>query len=190
MRGITDRYLQFSAGVSNVRDGLEFATAAGATDAPWTPAVGYDEFTVWASAFGSAAVPGAFRQVYNVGPFNIFQMIEEMSNGQSGALGRQVTLNLRSTTGGTLAATESVLAALESADLKGVVNLRGSGVRSGTGLSLSFRSDGTYRAGSVVLTRAQLIAEAAAGTTTLTLVGHQRSTVNAGTVQPRCGCWR
>ena len=184
MRGITDRFLQFSAGVSNVRDGLELAAAAGATDAPWSPAVGYDEFTVWAVAFGSAAVPGAFRQVYNVGPFDIFQMIEEMSNGQSGALGRQVTLNLRSTTGGNLAATESVLAALESADLRGLVNLRGSGIRNGTGLTLSFRSSGTYQGGGLVLTRAQLIAEAAAGTTTLTLVANQRSSVNAGTVQP------
>jgi hypothetical protein len=125
MRGITDRYLQFSAGVSNVRDGLELAAATGATDAPWSPEVGYDEFTVWAAAFGSAAVPGAFRQAYNTGPFDIFQMIEEMSNGQSGALGRQVTLNLRSTTGSNLAETQSLLAALESADLAGLVNLGG-----------------------------------------------------------------
>jgi hypothetical protein len=78
MRGITDRYLQFSAGVSNVRDGLELAAATGATDVPWSPAVGFDEFTVWAVAFGSAAIPGAFRSAYNVGPFDIFQMIEEM----------------------------------------------------------------------------------------------------------------
>jgi hypothetical protein len=35
-----------------------------------------------------------------------------------------------------------------------------------------------------VLTRAQLIAEAAAGTTTLTLVGQQRAPVTAATVQP------
>jgi hypothetical protein len=185
MRGITDRYLQFSAGVSNVRDALQAVTAVGATDAPWTPAVGYDEFTVWAAAFGSAAVPGAFRQAYNVGPFDIFQMIEEMSNGQSGAFGRQLTLNLRSTTGGNLAATNSVLAALESADLKGLVNLRGSGIRNGTVFTLSFRSNGTYQGGFLALTRAQLIAEVVAGTTTtLTLVGHQRSSVNAGTVQP------
>jgi hypothetical protein len=184
MRGITDRFLQFSAGVSNVRDGLELAAAAGATDVPWSVAVGYDELTVWAVAFGSASQPGAFRNAYNVGPFPIFQMIEEMSNGQSGALGRQLTLNLRSTTGDALADTESLLAVFETADLDGLVNLRGSGLRNGGNVTLSFRSDGTYQGGGLVLTRAQLLAEAAAGTTTLTLVAHQRSGVSAATVQP------
>ena len=184
MRGITDRYLQFSAGVSNVRDGLQLAAATGATDVPWSPAVGYDELTVWAVAFGSAAVPGAFRNAYNVGPFNIFEMIEEMSNGQSGALGREVTLNLRSTVGTRLAQTQALLGALETADLNGVANLKGDGFRNGVPVSLSFRSDSTYQGGGLVLTRAQLIAEAAAGTTTLTLVGDQRAGVNASTVQP------
>jgi YVTN family beta-propeller protein len=184
MRGITDRYLQFSGGVTNVRNGLEAAAATGATDAPWSPEIGYDEFTVWAAAFGSAAVPGAFRQAYNVGPFDIFQMIEEMSNGQSGALGRQVTLNLRSTSAGELAATQALLGALETADKRGVANLKGKGVRNGVGIELSFRSNDTYQGGGLSLTRAQLIAEAAAGTTVLTLTADQRSTVNAGTVQP------
>jgi hypothetical protein len=184
MRGITDRYLQFSAGVSNVRDGLQLAALAGASDVPWSPEVGYDELTVWAVAFGSASQPGAFRNAYNVGPFQIFQMIEEMSNGQSGALGRQLTLNLRSTTGSALADTEGVLAVLERADLDGLVNLRGSGLRNGSTVTLSFRSDGTYQGGGLVLTRAQLLAEAAAGTTTLTFVATQRSAVNAATVQP------
>jgi hypothetical protein len=184
MRGITDRYLQFSAGVSNVRDGLQLAAATGATDVPWSPAVGYDELTVWAVAFGSAAVPGAFRSVYGVGPFNIFEMIEEMSNGQSGAFGREVTLNLRSVVGSRLATTQALLGALETADLNGVANLKGDGFRNGTPISLSFRSDGTYQGNGLVLTRAQLITEAAAGTTTLTLVGNLRSPVTAGTVQP------
>jgi len=184
MRGITDRYLQFSAGVSNVRDLLQVASLGGATDVPWSVDVGYDELTVWAVAFGSEAQPGAFRSAYNVGPFDIFQMIEEMSLGQSGALGRQLTLNLRSTTGGALAATQAVLAALEAADLNGVVNLRGSGLRSGAAVTLSFRSNGTYQGGGLTLTRAQLLAEAAAGTTTLTLAAYQRAGVNAGTVQP------
>jgi hypothetical protein len=111
-------------------------------------------------------------------------MVEEMSNGQSGALGRQLTLNLRSATGGERAVTESVLAVLEAADGNGLVNLRGSGVRNGASSSLSFRSDGTYQGGGVTLTRNQLLDEAATGTTTLTLVAHQRANVNAGTVQP------
>jgi YVTN family beta-propeller protein len=184
MRGITDRYLQFSAGVSNVRDLLQVAALGGATDVPWSVDVGYDELTVWAVAFGSASQPGAFRNAYNVGPFDIFQMIEEMSLGQSGALGRQLTLNLRSTTGGALAATQAVLAALEAADLNGFVNLRGSGLRNGGAVTLSFRTNGTYQGGGLALTRAQLLSEAAAGTTTLTLVAYQRAGVNAGTVQP------
>jgi hypothetical protein len=146
MRGITDRYLQFSAGVSNVRDGLVVATANGATDAPWSPAVGFDEFTVWAVAFGSVAVPGAFRNAYGVGPANIFEMIEEMSNGQSGALGREVTLNLRSATGDGLVDTQALLSALETADLNGLVNLKGDGFRNGAPISLSFRSTGNSRA--------------------------------------------
>jgi hypothetical protein len=190
MRGITDRYLMFSAGVSNVRDALEAVSidppgpVGPATDAPWSPAVGYDEFTVWAAAFGSEDQPGAFRNAYNVGPFNVFQMVEEMSNGQSGALGRQLTLNLRSTTGDALDETESVLAVLEAADLNGLVNLLGSGFRNGAAITLSFRSDGTYQGNGLVLTRAQLLAEAAATTTTLTLAGYQRANVNAGTLQP------
>jgi DNA-binding beta-propeller fold protein YncE len=184
MRGITDRWLQFSAGVTNTRDLLQVAALGGATDVPWSASIGFDELTVWALGFGSAAQPGAFRSVYNVGPFDIFQMIEEMSNGQSGALGRQLTLNLRSATGDALADTESVLSVLETADLNGLVNLRGSGLRNGGAVSLSFRSDGTYQGGGLVLTRAQLLGEAAAGTTTLTLVANQRANVNAATVQP------
>jgi YVTN family beta-propeller protein len=184
MRGITDRYLQFSAGVTNVRDLLAAGAAGGATDAPWSPAVGFDEFTNWALAFGSAAVPGAFRNAYNVGPFNIFQMIEEMSNGQSGAFARQLTLNLRSTQPSELAATQALLAVLEAADLNGVVNLRGTGVRSGTDVTLSFRSNGLYQGGGLVLSRAQLIAEAQAGTTTLTFTGQMRAGVTASTVEP------
>lgn len=107
-----------------------------------------------------------------------------MSNGQSGALGRQLTLNLRSTTGGALADTEAVLTALEAADLAGLVNLRGTGLRNGNPVTLSLRPDGTYKANNLSLTRAQLLSEAAAGTTTLTLVAHQRGGVDAGTLQP------
>jgi len=184
MRGITDRYLQFSAGVTNVQEVLTGATLIGATDAPWSPALGYDEFAVWAVAFGSAAQPGAFRSVYNVGPFDIFEMIEEASNGQSGALGRQLTLNLRSTTVGALADTEALLDVLEAADLAGVVNVRGTGIRNGAPITLSLRSDGNYKAKNLSLSRAQLLSEAAAGTLTLTLVAHQRAGVDAGTVQP------
>jgi DNA-binding beta-propeller fold protein YncE len=190
MRGITDRFVQFSAGVTVVRDALQAASidppgAAGpATEVPWSPAVGFDEFTTWALPFGSPSANIAFRSAYNVRAFDIFQMIEEMSNGQSGAFARQVTLSLRSTAPGALATTEAVLASLEAADLNGVANLRGVGLRNGAPLTLSFRSDGTYRGQNLVFTRAQLIAEAQAAATTLTLTAQQRANVNAGTVQP------
>jgi YVTN family beta-propeller protein len=183
MRGITDRFTLFSAGVTNVRDVLEAATAGGATDAPWSPQVGFDEFTVWAVAFGSASVPATFRQVYNVGPFDVFQMIEEMSTGQSGAFARQLTLNPRSTAPSALAATESLLAALESADTNGAVNLQGNGVRDGGFVKLSF-AGGSYQGSGLALTRAQLLSEVQAGTTLLTLTAYQRAGVTAATLQP------
>jgi YVTN family beta-propeller protein len=184
LRGITDRYLQFSAGVTQVVDVLQGATFTGATVAPWTADVGYDEFTAWAIAFGTPANPGAFEGAYDVGPFDVFQMAEEMSNGQSGVLGRQLTLNMRSTTGGALADTEAILDVMEAADADGLVNVRGTGVRNGAGITLSLRPDGGYKAKNTDLSRAELLAEAAAGTTTLTLVAHQRAGVNAGTFQP------
>jgi hypothetical protein len=184
MRGITDRWLQFSGGVTNVRDLLQGAALTGASDVPWSASIGFDELTSWALGFGSASQPGAFRSVYNVGPFDIFQMIEEMSTGQSGAVGRQLTLNLRSTTGGARASTESVLSVLETADTYGFVNLRGSGFRNGGAVTLSFRDGGSYEGGGVVLTRTQLLDEAAAGTTTLTLVAYLRESVDASTPLP------
>jgi len=190
MRGITDRFVEFSAGVTAVRDVLQAISVDPAgptgpgTEVPWSPAIGFDEFTNWAVAFGSPSNNIGFRAAYNVRAFDIFQMIEEMSNGQSGAFGRQVTLNLRSTAVGALPATEALLAALETSDLNGVLNLRGSGFRNGAALTLSFRSDGSYRGQGVTLTRAQLIAEAQAGTTSLTLTGQQRANVSAATIQP------
>jgi DNA-binding beta-propeller fold protein YncE len=190
MRGITDRFVEFSAGVTAVRDVLQSVSIdpAGptgpATEVPWSPAIGFDEFTIWAVAFGSPSANIGFRQAYNVRAFDIFQMIEELSNGQSGAFARQVTLNLRSTAPGALADTGALLAVLEAGDLNGVVNLRGVGMRNGASFTVSFRSDGTYQGQGVTLTRAQLLAEAQAGATTLTLTAQQRAGVSAATVQP------
>ena len=96
---------------------------------PWTTDVGYDEFVNWSQAFGSDANPGAFRGVYNVGGDDIFQMIEEASTGHGGSLGRQLTLNPRSTSPAALPLTHLVLDALELADSRGTVNLRVAGSR-------------------------------------------------------------
>ena len=73
------------------------------------------------------------------------------------------------------------MAALELADTRGLVNLRAVGVRdTGSGpkpVALSYRTDGTYKDNpqALSLTHAQLIAEAQAGTTILTLTGALRS---------------
>jgi hypothetical protein len=104
-------------------------------------------------------------------------MIEEASTGHSGALGRQVTLNAATTVAPELTDTEAVLDALEAADDRGQVNLRAVGTRrAGTTFAwivLSYRDDGTYKNAndSISLTRAELIAEAAAGDLVLTLTG-------------------
>jgi hypothetical protein len=62
------------------------------------------------------------------------------------------------------------------------VNLRGDGVRNGVPASLSWRSDlGVYVAGGgIQLTQAQLLAEAQAGTTQMTLTAHLRANVGKG----------
>jgi DNA-binding beta-propeller fold protein YncE len=189
MRGITDRWLQFSAGVTNVEEQQAPSQFVDIIDAPpWTPALGFDELTNWKFAFGSETNPGAFRNVYNVGPFDVFQMIEEMSTGYSGAQGRQVTLNTRTTASGSpeLAEAEAVLAALENADTAGLVNLRGSGLRGGTRVTYSFTEAGLYETSGQQqdLTRAELIAEAQAGTTMLTLTAALRPNVGKADFAP------
>ena len=123
-----------------------------------------------------------FRPVYNTAPFNTFQMIEEASTKFPGATARQVTLNQRTTGGPLLAETSAVLAALEEADADGMVNLRGVGVRDigagfGATATFSFRSTGLYTndAGTLSLSRAELIAEAQAGALVMTFTGALRS---------------
>jgi len=98
-------------------------------------------------------------------------MFEEASTGYSGALARQVQLNQTTAAAGTnLTATLAVLNPLQTADARGSVNLRGTGVRNGALITLSYRA-GTndYRNGndSVILSQAQLVAEAQAGTLNL-----------------------
>lgn len=167
MRGMTDRWLQFSVGITNIEEQLVLTQFVDLIDGPpWTPALGFDEFTNWKLAFGSAANPGAFRAVYNVGPFDIFQMIEEMSTGHSGALGRQVTLNTRTAGPALVAETDAQLAALELADGRGLVNLRGVGLRDGSPVTFSY--SGLYRSDPVVMDRTNLLAEAATGQTLVT----------------------
>jgi hypothetical protein len=175
MRGMTDRFIHFSLGITVTEETMAFAqqprtitiqgfplqyTGPVSPEFTWDPAVGYDE----RSSFGAAFL--IFEPAYGVFPDLMFQMFEEASTGYSGALGRQVQLNVASTTGPALAATEGLLALLEAADQNGSVNLRGVGVRDAAPLVLSYRADGTYKNGSdaLSLTRAELLAEAQAGT--------------------------
>jgi YVTN family beta-propeller protein len=174
MRGMTDRFLQFSGGFFAPQEVLDaVAGLSGFGVIPWNPNVGLDELTIFSAAFI------AFQPVYNVFPGPMFEMFEEASTGQSGAIGRQVSLNPRTTDGSHVAATTTRLTGLEAADGRGVVNLRGTGVRGGAPMTLSYRSDlSAYTGdGALSLTQAQLVAEAQAGITEITLTAQLRENV-------------
>jgi hypothetical protein len=189
MRGMTDRFLQFSIGPTNAEEILVVANG-GFSGIPltidpleaaiqWNPAVGFREITTFGAAFG------IFQPVYNTRPLNMFQMFEEASTGHSGATGRQVTLNTRTTGGGLLASTDALLLDLEAADERGVVNLRGNGLRGGNSVVVSYLSPtDEYQVGGVKLTHAALVAEAQVGTTSVTLTAHLRSSTSEETAQP------
>lgn len=191
MRGLTDRTLQFSVGITNPEEVLEFAVDPGTieippippftgpdSEFPWDPAEGYEEITTYGAAFL------VFGPIYGSLASTTFQMVEEGSTGHSGAIGRQVTLNASTTTGGNLADTETVMDALELADTRGLVNLRAVGRRDrGDGVfldtTLSFRSNGTYanRNDTLVFTHADMLNEAAAGASNFTLTAELRANV-------------
>jgi YVTN family beta-propeller protein len=189
MRGMTDRFLQFSLGPAHTEELLGFLNfgfepfGVSPLEPPiqWDPQQGFREITTFGAAFA------IFEPTYGVRPLDIFQMFEEASTGPSGALGRQVTLNSRTTGPALLAETETLLAELEAADQRGVVNLRGSGLRGGQIVTLSYLQDtDEYKVGGAKLTRAQLIAEAGPPTPTLlaTLTAHLRSGVSESSLQP------
>ena len=185
LRGLTDRWMQFSNGLTASRGTLEFAKEnfggglllpislfvkaiigfipiQAPEGARWDPEIGHDERTVFAAVFAG------FQPAYNVGPLDIFQMVEEMSTGFSGTAGRQIPLNARSTNDDNLGETTAVLQALEAGDDKGADNLRVVGVRrNGLGdydpVILSY-VNGVYQNGSASFTRAQLVDEAQDGT--------------------------
>jgi YVTN family beta-propeller protein len=189
LRGMTDRFLQFSLGPAHTEELLAFANAGlpsfniSPLEPPiqWDPGQGPREVTTFGAAFA------VFEPVYGVRPLDIFQMFEEASTGPSGALGRQVTLNARTTDTALLAETEALLAELEAADERGVVNLRGAGLRDGQAVALSYlQSGGVYKVGGETLSRGDLIREAQPPQPTLivTLTGHLRSGVSEDSPQP------
>src|SRR5690606_2391308 len=86
------------------------------------------------------------------------------------------------TTGGALADTDLLLAQLETADARDLVNLQGRGRRAGQLVQASYRADtNDYRVGDAVLTRGGLLAEVQAGTTVLTLTAHLPANVGKDT---------
>ena len=184
MRGLTDRFVQFSLaptapeGILTQANSSTQITVQGvnvnvsALEAPiqWDPTQGFREITTFGAAFL------IFQPVYGTRPLNMFQMFEEANSmGFSGAQARQVELNVRTTSGANLTDVNNWLTVLETADKNGLVNLRADGVRNGFQVGLSFANN-TYTEdyGSYSLTRAQLIGEAQAGTTTVTLTAALR----------------
>jgi hypothetical protein len=174
MRGLTDRFVQFSLGITSAEEILNLNNGTG-----WQ-ATGLTELLVFSNAFPQACTP-----VYGATAAPIFQMAEEASTGHSGATGRQVTLNTRTTGGGLLASTDALLLDLEAADERGVVNLRGAGLRNGGSVVVSYLSPtDEYQVGGLRLTHAELVAEAQVGTTSVTLTAHLRSSTSEDTAQP------
>ncbi|MCZ6783718.1 MAG: hypothetical protein O7G30_10470, partial [Proteobacteria bacterium] len=191
MRGMTDRFIHFSLGITTTEEILVLANAGadfsffipGLILPPlepaiqWDPNEGFEEIT----SFGAAFM--LFELVYGTRPIDTFQMFEEASTGFSGSQGRQVTLNLTTTTGGNLADTETLMSALELADQSGFVNVRAVGRRNGGLTTLSYLGGPAVYLGNnnLQLTHAQMVAEAQAGTSVMTLTGHLRKNVGLAT---------
>ena len=187
MRGMTDRFLQFSLGVTNAEELLVFANNGLAfagispleTPIRWDPNQGFQEITTFGAAFA------VFEPVYAVRPLDIFQMFEESGTGHSGATGRQVTLNTRTTHAPFAADTEALLEQLEDADLRGVVNLRGHGLLGAGPVTLSYlQASDEYQVNGLKYTRAELLAEAQLGGLLATVTAHLRNGVSESTPQP------
>ncbi len=187
MRGMMDRYLQFSMGITLVEPlmvlaqfGIDFGGfTAPPTEFPYDPADGLSEEATLSSSFL------LFKVAYNAdqGPFQ--QMTEEATNGHSGAVGRQVTLNQRTTTGAEQAATEALLTALEEADARGGINLRGAGQYLGFPGVISYSAeDDNYPMDLTTFTRGELLAAAQVGDLNVTLTGTLPTGVSEDVPQP------
>lgn len=181
MRGMTDRWLHFSIGITNPEEVLEFVKSpqtfnlpglpiqlnAPATEVPFDFDEGMEEDVTFAAAFF------IFQPVYGKGPLDMFQMFEEASTGHSGAVGRQVTLNSATGQAPLLTDTEEVLDVLEAADADDLVRLVARGWRNGASLNLDYDAvTDAYVGSGLSLSRATLIADAVAGTALLTFTGN------------------
>jgi len=192
MRGMTDRFLQFSIGPTNAEElllgsndgfqvslmGFTFNTIENPFG-DWSPALGYEEEFTFGVAFG------LFDLVYAGSGPDVFQMFEEASTGHSGALGRQATINATTAAGCPSCDLEALLDRLELADTRSLVNLRGWAVFFDRFREVSYLAgEGVYAVGDEKLPRAQLIADAQSGDLVATLTGQPREVVSALAPQP------
>ncbi len=187
MRGLTDRSLQFSLGVTSPIPILTLANVGGSfgglTVSPLEPQIafsttsGFQEVTTFGAAFL------IFQPVYGVRPPDLWQMFEEASTGLSGAQGRQLTLN---TATASLPGTSALLAKLEAADARGVVSLQGNVLRGGVSSEISFAGGVYVITNAPSLSTAQLLAEAQLGTSLVTLTALLRPNVGTSP-QPLLG---
>jgi len=192
MRGMTDRFLQFSVGPTNTEElligsndgftlnllGFPIGTIDNAFG-DWTPATGLEETFTFGVGFT------LFDLVYGGNAPLIFLMFEEASTGHSGAVGRQVTLSAATTAGCPSCEVEDVLDQLELADERGVVNLRGRALRGSLKSQISYlENEDVYAVGNDKMTRTDLIALAQSDDLVATLTGHLRSGVTALAPQP------
>ena len=204
MRGMTDRYFQFSVGLTNTQemlvgmnDGIDVGAFVGFPPGiissiaqpfgTWTEDIGFEETFTFGVAFA------VFDAVYGGTAQNNFQLFEEASTGYSGALGRQVTINSATAAGAPSSEADDLLAPLEVADERGLVNLRGQGQRDLGGgnfapILISYDPDSNptdpYRVGSARLSRADMMTEALAGDLVATLTAQLRSDVSEATPMP------
>ena len=178
LRGLSDRHMQGSLGANSSQEILLFMNDPHGlpfpfqftppSEFPYDPAIGKNERSTFAVGFQF------FRLTYNVGPVDIFQMLEESSTGTSGATGRQVTLDATTLAPAEQEATRALLERLEAADRRGVVRLAGEATRLRGPLGLSFAasyipSRGSYRLGADEISRATLLDQARGGALRVTL---------------------
>ncbi len=180
MRGMTDRFVQFSLGLTVVEEVALFLNSSQTVDlfglatintppadVPYDPAEGFEENAVFSTAFA------IFEPVYDVFSIDMFQMFEEASTGFAGAVGRQITIDQGNAT---QQATIDAMDELESADFLGLVNLRANGVINGTERTLTYRAGtDTYRNGLFNWSPAQLRAAMDGPDDVMTLTAELRS---------------
>jgi hypothetical protein len=189
MRGMTDRFLHFSIGITAPEEamvftnqsqtitipGLPFPVTTPPADVPYDPADGLEESAVFSAAFA------IFQPVYHVMSVDLFRMFEEASTGFPGATGRQITLT-PATVG--LPSTIDTMTDLQLADFAGLVNLRATGILDGVVRTLSYRADtATYKDASMNLLPVGLRSMIDAADDAMTLTAELRAQVGS-TPQP------